>query len=132
VRTDFTLEPKKFTAAFKSGTDAANARYAADFAYMVWDREGSSWRGALLDQNGAQLARCKLSDRRLTCKQCVDPQLNNQAFHHVMFRVEPKPDVGGPIRSAAEGPQQFQSGAASDKLGISSDSASLWGFGGKS
>jgi hypothetical protein len=56
------------------GVPVSDALILKRFAYMVWDSEGSSWRGVLLDQNGAQLARCKLADRQLTCKQCVDPR----------------------------------------------------------
>jgi hypothetical protein len=38
------------------------------FGYMVWDRDGTKWKGALIDEDGAELARCKLTERSLTCK----------------------------------------------------------------
>jgi predicted phosphodiesterase len=38
------------------------------FGFMVWDRDGESWKGTLIDPDGEKLARCKLADRSLTCK----------------------------------------------------------------
>ena len=37
------------------GVPVSDALILKRFAYMVWDRDGSSWRGVLLDQDGAQL-----------------------------------------------------------------------------
>jgi calcineurin-like phosphoesterase family protein len=39
-----------------------------DFAYIVWDRNGTSWDGKLFDADGAKIARCTLADRTLACK----------------------------------------------------------------
>jgi len=38
------------------------------FGFMVWDRDGESWKGTLIDPDGEKLARCKLADRSPTCK----------------------------------------------------------------
>jgi Calcineurin-like phosphoesterase len=38
------------------------------FGYMVWDRDGAKWKGSLLDEDGEQIAHCKLAERSLTCK----------------------------------------------------------------
>jgi hypothetical protein len=38
------------------------------FGYMVWDRDGVKWKGSLFDENGEQIAHCKLAERSLTCK----------------------------------------------------------------
>jgi hypothetical protein len=37
------------------------------FAYMVWDRTGSSWSGTLFDVTGRPINRCRLIGRSLTC-----------------------------------------------------------------
>ena len=47
----------------------SNAFILKDFAYIVWDREGTNWRGALFGEDGTQIARCKLADRKLTCNE---------------------------------------------------------------
>jgi hypothetical protein len=38
------------------------------FGYMVWDRDGVKWKGSLFDEDGEQIAHCKLAERSLTCK----------------------------------------------------------------
>ena len=38
------------------------------FGYMVWDRDGVKWKGSLFDEDGEQIANCKLTERSLTCK----------------------------------------------------------------
>jgi hypothetical protein len=37
------------------------------FAYMVWDRIGTSWLGTLFDVSGKPLNHCRLIGRSLTC-----------------------------------------------------------------
>src|SRR5215831_9485221 len=51
------------------GAPVSNAFILKDFAYIVWDREGTNWRGALFGEDGTQIARCKLADRKLTCNE---------------------------------------------------------------
>jgi hypothetical protein len=52
-----------------AGVPVSDALILKRFAYMVWDRDGASWRGVLFDQDGAQLARCRLADRQLACRE---------------------------------------------------------------
>jgi hypothetical protein len=40
-----------------------------EFAYIVWDQEGTSGRGAIFDEDGAQIARCRLEVRGLRCRE---------------------------------------------------------------
>jgi predicted phosphodiesterase len=47
-------------------TVAASSAYSG-FAYMVWDRTGNSWLGALFDIDGKPLDHCRLTGRSLTC-----------------------------------------------------------------
>jgi predicted phosphodiesterase len=50
------------------GIPVSDALILKDFAYIVWDREGTNWKGELFDADGAQIASCKLAERALTCK----------------------------------------------------------------
>jgi hypothetical protein len=52
-----------------NGAAVSDAFILKEFAYIVWDREGTSWRGALFDEDGAQIAGCKLQGGRLSCRQ---------------------------------------------------------------
>jgi predicted phosphodiesterase len=49
------------------GAPVSDAFILKEFAYIVWDREGTSWRGAMFDEDGAQIARCRLEGRGLRC-----------------------------------------------------------------
>ena len=44
------------------------SRILKRFGYMVWDRDGAKWKGSLFDEDGEQIAHCKLAERSLTCK----------------------------------------------------------------
>jgi hypothetical protein len=50
------------------GVPVTAALMLKSFGYMTWDRDGANWKGALFDEDGKQLARCKLVDRELACK----------------------------------------------------------------
>jgi predicted phosphodiesterase len=39
------------------------------FAYMVWDRHGSNWKGELLNKDGERIAHCTLTAGDLTCQE---------------------------------------------------------------
>jgi predicted phosphodiesterase len=49
------------------GVPVSDALILKEFAYIVWDREGVNWRGALFDENDVPIARCELQDRDLKC-----------------------------------------------------------------
>jgi hypothetical protein len=51
------------------GIPVSDALIVKSFAYMVWDRAGTSWSGALFDDNGSQIARCKLVNHELSCEE---------------------------------------------------------------
>jgi hypothetical protein len=46
-------------------TDATILKH---FGYMVWDWDRVMWKGSLFDEDGEQIAHCKLAERSLTCK----------------------------------------------------------------
>ena len=52
-----------------SGAPVNKALILKEFGYIVWDREGTNWSGELFSEDGAQIARCKLVDRDLSCKE---------------------------------------------------------------
>jgi predicted phosphodiesterase len=51
------------------GIPVSDALIVKSFAYMVWDWAGTSWRGALFDENGSQIARCRLGSHELSCEE---------------------------------------------------------------
>jgi predicted phosphodiesterase len=51
-----------------AGLPIAHALILKNFAYMILDRDGANWKGTLFDEDGAQLARCDLSNRDLICR----------------------------------------------------------------
>ena len=50
------------------GIPVSDALIVKDFAYIVWDRDGTTWRGELFNADGLQIAQCKLAEPALTCK----------------------------------------------------------------
>jgi len=50
-----------------NGARVADAATRFGFAYMVWDRAGVAWEGALFDENGRPAGHCTLVERRLSC-----------------------------------------------------------------
>jgi hypothetical protein len=46
----------------------AHALIVKNFAYMILDRDGANWKGALFDEDGALLASCELKSRDLVCQ----------------------------------------------------------------
>jgi hypothetical protein len=50
-----------------NGARVVEAAARFGFAYMVWDRAGSDWEGALFDENGKPVGSCRLAGRRLKC-----------------------------------------------------------------
>jgi hypothetical protein len=50
------------------GIPVSDALIVKDFAYIVWDRDGTTWRGELFNADGLQIAQCKLAEHALTCK----------------------------------------------------------------
>lgn len=50
------------------GIPVSDALILRDFGYMVWDRDGTNWKGSLFDEDNARLARCNLVRRALTCR----------------------------------------------------------------
>ncbi len=50
-----------------NGRRVTNSVTYSGFAYMVWDRTGSSWIGTLFDVAGKALSHCRLLERSLSC-----------------------------------------------------------------
>jgi hypothetical protein len=50
------------------GRPVAHALIVKNFAYMILDRDGASWKGTLFDEDGVLLADCRLSNRDLICQ----------------------------------------------------------------
>jgi hypothetical protein len=50
------------------GVQVDHSLIVKNFAYMILDRDGADWKGTLFDEDGAFLARCRLSNRDLTCR----------------------------------------------------------------
>jgi hypothetical protein len=50
------------------GVTVADALILKSFGYMVWDRDGVNWNGALFDADGDPVARCRLATRDLICR----------------------------------------------------------------
>jgi len=50
------------------GVQVDHSLIVKNFAYMILDRDGADWKGTLFDEDGARLARCRLSNRDLNCR----------------------------------------------------------------
>jgi Calcineurin-like phosphoesterase len=50
------------------GVSVTDALILREFAYMVWDRHGSNWKGELFKKDGERIARCTLTAGDLTCQ----------------------------------------------------------------
>ena len=61
------LPPMSLAGSRINGRTVTKASAYSGFAYMVWDRNGTSWLGTLFDVNGKALDQCRLIGRSLTC-----------------------------------------------------------------
>jgi predicted phosphodiesterase len=50
------------------GVPVTDALVLRKFAYMVWDRDGSNWKGELFNKDGDRIAHCRLAGGDLTCR----------------------------------------------------------------
>ena len=50
-----------------NGARVVDAAARFGFAYMVWDKAGTVWEGALFDENAKPAGNCTLVERRLSC-----------------------------------------------------------------
>jgi predicted phosphodiesterase len=51
------------------GVPVTDALIVKTFAYIVWDRDGSNWKGKLFNKDGEQIAHCMLVSGDLTCRE---------------------------------------------------------------
>jgi predicted phosphodiesterase len=57
-------KPTKF-----GGVSVTDALILREFAYMVWERHGSNWKGELFKKDGERIAHCTLTAGDLTCQE---------------------------------------------------------------
>ena len=62
------LAKKPEEPADSDGPPVTAALMLKSFGYMRRDRHGVNWNEALFDEDGKQVAHCKLVDRKLACK----------------------------------------------------------------